>query len=108
MVIKALVEEKIARGFEATARASIESEIREMLAPSPEHPNLYTGNFVLDPSTEAGKAGGITVLFSPYDVGSYAEGSYEITLGAAGLIPILTETWAPRFGGEPVVEGVAP
>jgi hypothetical protein len=103
-VIAALVAEKIARGYEETALASIESEIRDMLAPSPEHPDLYKGNFVLDPSTEAGKLGGITVLFSPYDVGSYAEGSYEITLTAASLLPILTADWAPRFGGEPAVE----
>jgi hypothetical protein len=104
-VIVALVAEKIARGYEETAQASIQSEIRDMLAPSPEHPDLYKGNFVLDPSTEAGKLGGITVLFSPYDVGSYAEGSYEITLTAADLLPILTPGWAPRFGGEPAVEG---
>ena len=104
-VIAALVAEKIARGYEETAQASIQSEIREMLAPSPDHPDLYKGNFVLDPSTQAGKLGGITVLFSPYDVGSYAEGSYEITLTAVDLLPILTADWAPRFGGEPAVEG---
>ncbi|MBA3069408.1 MAG: DUF3298 and DUF4163 domain-containing protein [Hyphomonas sp.] len=103
MVIQALVEEKLARGFEAAARDSVEAEIREMLAPSPERPELYKGNFVLEPSTEPGKAGGITVLFSPYDVGAYAEGSYEVTLSATDLLPILTETWSGRFGGEPVV-----
>lgn len=101
-VIKALVEEKLARGYDAAARESIEAEIRDMLAPSPERPELYQGNFVLVPSTETGKAGGIRVLFSPYDVGSYAEGSYEVTLSAADLIPILTETWRARFGGEPL------
>ena len=43
-------------------------------------------------------------MFSPYDVGSYAEGAYTVTLPAASLTPILTETWKSRFGGEPLVE----
>ena len=45
-------------------------------------------------------------MFSPYDIGSYAEGAYEVTLPAIDLTPILTEAWGPRFGGEPVIEEV--
>ncbi len=102
LVIKALVEEKLARGF-TDDRAVIEAGLRELLVPPTDVPEAYQGSFVFEPSTEPGKVGGITVMFSPYDIGSYAEGSYEVTLPASELTPILTETWLPRFGGEPVI-----
>lgn len=101
LVIKALVEEKLARGF-TDDRAVIEAGLRELLVPPTDVPEAYQGSFVFEPSTEAGKVGGITVMFSPYDIGSYAEGAYEVTLPASALTPILTETWLPRFGGEPI------
>jgi hypothetical protein len=63
---------------------------------------------VLEKSTEAGKAGGISVLFSPYDVGAYAEGAYTVTLTAGELAPILDETWKARFSGEPIIEEEEP
>lgn len=102
LVIKALTAEKLSHGFESDA-ATVESSLREILVPSPEIPEVYKGRFVLAPSTEPGKAGGITVMFSPYDVGSYAEGAYTVTVPADELAPILTETWAGHFGGDPVV-----
>lgn len=108
LVIRALTAEKIARGVAGADSAAVEAELREMLVPSPDDLETYKGNFVFEPSTQPGKVGGITVMFSPYDVGSYAEGAYSVTLPASALTPILTETWAPRFGGEPVVEEDAP
>lgn len=104
LVIKALVEEKIARGYEITESASVEASLRELLVPSAEIPDVYAHNLLLAASTEPGKAGGLTVVFSPYDIGSYAEGSYEVTIPAEALAPILTEAWSSRFGGLPVVE----
>ncbi len=104
LVIKGLAAEKIARGIEEAGSAAVEAGLRELLVPSPEDPEIYRSNFVFEGSTEPGKIGGITVMFSPYDVGSYAEGAYSVTLPAAILTPILTETWKGRFGGEPLVE----
>jgi len=104
LVIKGLAAEKIARGLAEAGSASIEAELRELLVPSPEDPEIYRSNFVFEASTVPGKIGGITVMFSPYDVGSYAEGAYTVTLPAASLTPMLTETWKSRFGGEPLVE----
>lgn len=104
LVIKGLAAEKIARGLAEAGSAAIEAELRELLVPSPEDPEIYRSNFVFEASTVPGKIGGITVMFSPYDVGSYAEGAYTVTLPAASLTPILTETWKSRFGGEPLVE----
>jgi hypothetical protein len=106
-VISAIVDEKLARGYEET-RPVLATSVSEMLAPSTEQPAVFEGRFVLDDSTEAGKFGGMTVLFSPYDVGAYAEGAYVVTLPAAGLAPILTSDWAGKFGGSPVVESEAP
>lgn len=106
LVIKGLAAEKIARGIEEAGSAAVEAGLRELLVPSPEDPEIYSSNFVFEASTEPGKIGGITVMFSPYDVGSYAEGAYSVTLPAASLTPILTDDWKSRFGGEPVpVEG---
>ncbi|MEQ9504630.1 MAG: hypothetical protein RLO80_00065 [Hyphomonas sp.] len=101
-VINGIVDQKLARGYEET-RPVLASSVSEMLAPSAAIPNIYEGRFVLEESTEAGKFGGLSVLFSPYDVGSYAEGAYTVTLSAADLAPILTPEWAGKFGGEPVV-----
>ena len=56
----------------------------------------------------AGKFGGITVLFSPYDVGPYAEGAYIITVPASELEGKLTPDWSARFGGEPVLGELTP
>ncbi|MBA4338574.1 DUF3298 and DUF4163 domain-containing protein [Hyphomonas sp.] len=107
LAIKALAMEKQERGY-ADEPAAIESSLEELLAPTTDAPDVYKGRFVFAPSSEAGKIGGITLVFSPYDIGSYAEGAYEVTLPAAELTPILTEAWAPRFGGAPVASEEAP
>ena len=109
LVIKALIEAKVARGYEPAEMAGAEASLRELLVPTAEVSDIFAGRFMLAASTEAGKAGGITVVYSPYDIGSYAEGSYEVTVPADALAPILTESWAGRFGGLPlVVEEEAP
>lgn len=102
LAIKALAVEKQARGY-ADEPATIESSLEELLAPTTDAPDVYKGRFIFAPSSEAGKIGGITLVFSPYDIGSYAEGAYEVTLPASDLAPLLTPDWAARFGGEPVV-----
>jgi len=72
----------------------------------------YTGDFtacpplkgleaVLAPSTTAGKAGGLTVLFSPYMVGPYAEGTYEIAVPLAAFRAALAPLYAGEFDGAP-------
>lgn len=103
LVIKALIEARIARGNEPPEMADAEAGLRELLAPTAEVPDIFAGRFMLAESTEASKAGGITVVYSPYEIGSYAEGSYEVTVPADALAPILTESWASRFGGLPLV-----
>lgn len=96
-----LAEEKANRAYDDAARNNAAAEVEEILGDDANAGLVFGHNFTLTPSTEAGKFGGITVLFSPYDAGSYAEGSYEITLPAAEIATMLTPAWADRFGGEP-------
>ncbi|MFN7057204.1 PdaC/SigV domain-containing protein [Hyphomonas sp.] len=98
-----LVEAKIDRGYEESARGYVEEQVEEYLGDDAVAGSEWANSYILNPSTEEGRFGGITVLFSPYDVGPYAEGSYEITIPAAELEGLLTPAWAARFGGEPVL-----
>lgn len=104
LVIENLVAQKLLRGDEVADAAAIESDLREILVPTEADPEVYANRFVLEKSSEAGKAGGISVLFSPYDVGPYSDGPYTVTLTAAQLAPILNEAWKGRFGGELLVK----
>jgi len=70
----------------------------------PKEIDFWFGGVTLLPSEEAGKFGGLMVHYSPYDVGAYAEGSYEILVKAADLDGMLAEPYAALFGGEPVIE----
>lgn len=64
-------------------------------------PEWRKSKFALTPSTEAGKLGGLTFLFDPYEVGSYAEGDYEVTLPWTVFKAVLAPAWAGEFGGAP-------
>ncbi|MBY9066568.1 DUF3298 and DUF4163 domain-containing protein [Hyphomonas sp. WL0036] len=97
-----LVQMKKTRSYEERTVEALASEVTDMLGDDAQAGSVSGANYVLEPSTEEGKFGGITVLFSPYEVGPYAEGSYEITVPAADLAGALTPDWAARFGGEPL------
>lgn len=47
----------------------------------------------------AGRAGGLLVLLSPYMVGPWAEGAYEVTLPTAVVRPHLAPAYADEFAG---------
>lgn len=57
----------------------------------------------LVPSTLSGRAGGLVVHFPPYAVGSYAEGSYLVTVPASVFQPFLKPAMREAFGGRPLV-----
>lgn len=104
-VIAGLIEEKMQRGWEPSQREIVAGEVRDLLtAELPgAAPWSMVSNIVLEPSDEPGKFGGITVLYSPYDVGAYAEGPYTVTVASAALQPMLAADWKDRFGGQPLV-----
>ncbi len=68
---------------------------------------LFDGNSnwfretALAASTEDGKFGGMTVYFSPYELGTYAEGAYRATIPQAAFRDMLKPDYAPLFGGDP-------
>lgn len=103
-----LTDEKLQRAYGDTSRETVAAEVEEILGDDANAGSVWGANYVLEPSTESGKFGGITVLFSPYDVGPYAEGAYTITVPASVLAGKLTQEWAARFAGEPVLKKEAP
>lgn len=98
-----LTDEKLERIYGDMTREAVSAEVAELLGDDANAGSVWGANYVLEPSTEAGKFGGITVLFSPYDVGPYAEGAYTVTVPASELAGKLTPDWEGRFGGAPVV-----
>jgi hypothetical protein len=89
-VIASLEAEKKKRGAEGTdasAIAAIEPKL------------LKIGPVSLAPSTEEGTSSGLTFHYSPYAVGSYAEGEYVAFVPWETLKPYLSPEGARIFGG---------
>ena len=89
-VIASLEAEKKKRGAEGTDQSAIEA-IQPKL--------LKIGPVSLAPSTEQGKSSGLTFHYSPYAVGSYAEGEYIAFVPWEKLKPYLTPEGVRIFGG---------
>ena len=89
-VIASLRAEKKERGVEDTDAGAIEA-IEPKL--------LKIGPVSLAPSTEQGKSSGLTFHYSPYAVGSYAEGGYVAFVPWETLKPYLTPEGGRIFGG---------
>jgi hypothetical protein len=64
-------------------------------------PSFAEAKLSLLPSTAPGKAGGLEVLISPYEIGPWVEGSYEVELPADKLAGELSPAYAGEFGGAP-------
>jgi hypothetical protein len=97
---KALCDALRAAKTERTGEASFSGEFTTC-------PELKTTKAVLAPSTVAGKAGGLTVLFSPYEIGPYAEGAYEIPVPLAAFRAMLAPAYAGEFDGAPAAPAKA-
>ena len=65
-------------------------------------PSWRQSSFVPAPSTIAGKLGGLVFLFSPYAIGPYVEGPYEVTLPLSAFQAALKPEYAADFAGAPV------
>lgn len=53
----------------------------------------------LAPGDMAGKAGGLTFIYSPYDIGAYVEGGYAVVLQQAVFRAALRPQYAAEFAG---------
>ena len=59
--------------------------------------------FVFVPSWDGGKIAGLTFVYGPYQLGSYAEGDYRLFVPEFVFAEFLTPEFQPLFGGEPVL-----
>lgn len=89
-VVISLQAEKKQRGLEDSDMSTIEA-IEPKL--------LKIGPVSLAPSTVKGKSSGLTFHYSPYAVGSYAEGGYVAFVPWEVLRPYLTPEGVRIFGG---------
>ena len=64
-------------------------------------PKWAQSALVLAPSDQPGKAGGVTFLFSPYAIGPYSDGVYEITVPQQAFHDALAPAYADEFAGKP-------
>ena len=76
----------------------LKKEVAEIF---PKEVDYWFGQVTLVPAIDADTFGGLVVHYSPYDVGAYAEGSYEILVPASDLDAMLAEPYAAMFGGVP-------
>lgn len=90
----ALCDRLKAQKIERTGRAEFSGDFTDC-------PPLKETTVALAPSTTPGKAGGLVVAFSPYQVGPYVEGSYEIELPLTAFRSTLAPAWAGEFDGAP-------
>lgn len=96
----AAIDRALCRGI-AKARADKQVEVDADYLKIWPCPKFRTAKFALLPSRSAGGFGGFEFLFDPYEIGSYAEGEYEVVLPQAAMRPVLTQAWARDFAGEP-------
>ena len=55
--------------------------------------------FTLAPGTVKGRAGGLIFVYSPYDIGAYVEGGYDVLLPLAVFRDALKPEYAGEFAG---------
>ena len=60
---------------------------------------IEKAKFALAPSNQPGKFGGILVYYEAYEVGSYAEGSYELVVQQDVFAEDVKSEFKPLFGG---------
>lgn len=58
--------------------------------------------FVLTAGTTPGKAGGLTFLVGPYQIGPYSDGAYQVSLPQTAFRTLLAPVYADEFAGQPV------
>ncbi len=94
----ALIEEKMLRNGYSEEEARNDDGLNELKA------SLEAmGTFAFVPAREPDKVAGLTFVYGPYYLGSYAEGDYQLFVPAAVFSEFLNPGFAALFGGEPVI-----
>ncbi|NVO14721.1 MAG: DUF3298 domain-containing protein [Rhodoplanes sp.] len=97
LIRTAVAKEKKARDADVAADPA-KDEWLKAIEPS----LLKLGPLVPAPSTEPGKSGGLSIHFSPYAVGSYAEGLYTVVVPWRDFERFLSPEGRTVFGGTPL------
>jgi hypothetical protein len=97
IVAEGIAEAKVQRSGSPESRETFLGEAKDALG----NLDVLSGEISLVASTEAEKLGGIVLHFAPYEIGSYAEGAYHITLPQAGFHDLLKPEYADLFAGDP-------
>lgn len=98
-VRRAIAIEKAERfGVTGGPSADLTGEVSDAIPMDGELP----AEIALVASTKPGKFGGLMVMYSPYDIGAYAEGSYEAVVAQDVFAAALKPAYAGLFAGDPV------
>lgn len=90
-------EQKVLKSGDASKFRMFTDEAAELI----DADMVRASEISLLPSTEAGKFGGYAVHFAPYEIGSYAEGAYHVTVPQSAFHDDLKAEYANLFAGEP-------
>jgi len=102
LLMDELAKEKLKRmGMGPDDLALVRGDVDDIF---PQDVEFWFGQVTLVPAIGEDKFGGLVVHYSPYEVGAYAEGSYDILVSAVQLGGMLAEPYAGMFGGEPDYE----
>jgi hypothetical protein len=97
-VWQGIARQKLRKGGRASDIEQFHSQARELVSAD----MVLAGEVNFVPSTVPGKFGGYVVHFAPYDIGSYAEGAYHVTVPQAAFRESLKQQYLALFDGEPV------
>ena len=101
-----VLDQALCSAINAAKRARVPDSASVTLGGAdPSCPLALDTPFVLSPGTVPGKAGGLTFLIGPYQVGPYAEGAYEIALPQSLFRSLLAPGYADEFAGQPLKTG---
>jgi hypothetical protein len=96
-VYKAIADAKVSRSGTSDGYQMFLGESKDAISVS----DILSGNISLIASTEDGKLGGFVLHYAPYEIGSYAEGSYHVTIPQADFHEFLKPEYQSLFAGEP-------
>lgn len=97
-VWQGVAEQKALKAGAKASQGAFLNEAEELISAD----RVLAAMVSLAPSTEDGKFGGYTVHFAPYEIGSYAEGSYHVTVPQSAFRDRLKPRFTNLFAGEPV------
>lgn len=96
-VHKAIADAKVARSNNSAGYEMFLGESKDAITVS----DILAGEVSLVASTEAGRLGGFALHFAPYEIGSYAEGAYHITVPQSEFRKFLKPDYLALFAGAP-------